>query len=160
MMSRSCASVCCVPTSLYSSKAMESSVRQPQIAAVSVIECLATLLLIKCALRLGGFARTYRSIRRAAERRTKIDDDVSIAVRSVGRRVAAAAALFPGRALCLEQSLCLSYCLARRGVHVDLRLGVQPYGFVAHAWVEYRGQAINEDREVLRKIVAFPSVGL
>ena len=65
------------------------------------------------------------------------------------RAVATVAALYPGRARCLEQSMTLYWMFRRRGVGVRLRLGAQPYPFEAHAWIEYRGEPLSEDREQL-----------
>jgi hypothetical protein len=66
-----------------------------------------------------------------------------------------AAAFIPGRALCLEQSLALYVCLRRAGVAVGLRLGVQPYPFAAHAWVEYKGEPVGESWDRVGRFVAF-----
>ncbi|MDB4917220.1 MAG: hypothetical protein JWM95_4864 [Gemmatimonadetes bacterium] len=67
--------------------------------------------------------------------------------------VASVSAFFPGRALCLEQSLTLYYCLRRRGVDVDIRLGVRHTPFAAHAWVEYQGAPLHEQYDTLHQIV-------
>jgi transglutaminase-like putative cysteine protease len=66
-----------------------------------------------------------------------------------------AAVFYPGRARCLEQSLALYVLLRRRGVPVRLRLGVQPYPFNAHAWVELNGAPLNERVETVRQFVPF-----
>jgi hypothetical protein len=75
----------------------------------------------------------------------------------VARRVATAAAFYPGRALCLEQSMALYYCLLRLGIRASFRIGVQPVGFAAHAWVEYRGIPILES-EIVHTVHAFPEL--
>jgi transglutaminase-like putative cysteine protease len=72
--------------------------------------------------------------------------------------VAVAAAFFPGRAVCLEQSLALYLLLRGRGVPAELRLGVQVYPFYAHAWVELHGEPVNEDRETVEKFRMLPEV--
>jgi hypothetical protein len=64
--------------------------------------------------------------------------------------VALAAALYLGRALCLERSLTLFYFARRVGIPVTYHHGVQPMPFAAHAWVEYEGRVINDiDENVL-----------
>jgi transglutaminase-like putative cysteine protease len=78
------------------------------------------------------------------------------AVRAVEHRVAMAAAFYPGRALCLEQSLALYLLLRRRGVAVRYRQGVQSHPFQAHAWVEYRGEVINDVAEHTERFTPFP----
>lgn len=73
--------------------------------------------------------------------------------------VAVAAAFFPGRAVCLEQSLALYVLLRRRGVPAELRIGVQPFPFAAHAWVEVEGRPVNEDEETVAsfRVMAEPA---
>ncbi len=69
-----------------------------------------------------------------------------------------AAALFPGRALCLEQSLTLYVLLRLAGATVRLRLGVQAYPFGAHAWVEYLGRPLNDIEEHVAFFAPLPDV--
>ncbi len=77
----------------------------------------------------------------------------------VGRRVAFAAAFYPRRALCLEQSLALYVMLRRAGAPALLRIGVRPVPFAAHAWVEIDGQAVNEPQDFITQLVPFPGLG-
>ena len=69
-----------------------------------------------------------------------------------------AALFYPGRARCLEQSLALYVLLRRRGVPAELKLGVQPYPFNAHAWVELNGSPLNERLETVRQFVPLPGL--
>ena len=55
-----------------------------------------------------------------------------------------AGAFYPGRALCLEQSLLLYDVLRRQGVPAKYCQGVKLHPFQAHAWIEYQGQVIND----------------
>lgn len=108
------------------------------------------LLALKVALRLFGFKRVLQWI---GDRIRPIPATTSLdleAVRAVERAVATAGALYPGRALCLEQSLVLYCLLRRRGVRVIYCQGVRPQPFEAHAWIEYRGQVINDVTEHTR----------
>jgi hypothetical protein len=45
----------------------------------------------------------------------------------------------------------LFYVLRRAGVSAEFRIGVQPYPFLAHAWVEYLGQPINDVPEHIKR---------
>jgi hypothetical protein len=74
------------------------------------------------------------------------------AVDEAAFRVAGAAALFPGRALCLERTLVLHSELRRMGVESQMRFGVTPHPFAAHTWVEVRGRAINENLDWLSQM--------
>jgi hypothetical protein len=54
---------------------------------------------------------------------------------------------------CLRRALTLQYMLARQGITVALRFGVQRQteGITAHAWLEYNDQPIGESREIEKR---------
>lgn len=122
----------------------------------SAFRCGLLIVWIKLLLRSRGYEGTLAWIRQGTA-----DIPVSTlpaleAVRSAEYAVALAGALYPGRAKCLEQSLTL-YCLLRRqGVAARYCQGVQPYPFQAHAWIEYRGEVINDVPEHVRQFARLP----
>ena len=66
--------------------------------------------------------------------------------------VGAAASIWGSR--CLARSIVLCRFLSRMGVPVQLRLGVSLPGggdFLAHAWVESEGAAVNERVDVIER---------
>lgn len=71
-------------------------------------------------------------------------------------RLSHAGALYPFRTLCRERSVCLWWLARAAGLDARLRLGVVPSPFSAHAWVEYRGEPVNETREHLSLYRVFP----
>ncbi|HEX6536200.1 MAG TPA: lasso peptide biosynthesis B2 protein [Gemmatimonadaceae bacterium] len=115
------------------------------------------LAAVKVALRVAGFARTLHLIEWLTCRRVGGGCVVPDFVRAADRAVAVAAALYPGRALCLEQSLVLHYVLRHGGVSSTLRIGVHPYPFAAHAWVECDGEPVNDIREHTRSYTPLPN---
>jgi hypothetical protein len=122
---------------------------------IRVIESAITLIAIKLMLLVIGFARTHSFLHwRVRDLLTTTEPDAATLDVSA-RSIVAAAILIPGRIECLEQSLALWYLLRRRGVAVELAFGMRQYPFGAHAWVTYRGEPLNEDREALRHYVAF-----
>jgi len=54
-------------------------------------------------------------------------------------------------ALCLQRSAATVCLLKQSGVEAQLVIGTQQMPFKAHAWVEVRGQVVN-DRPYIRKI--------
>lgn len=119
-----------------------------------VMRCLALLLLCDVALRVAGYARTLRVARRwAGERTGSLGDDV---VRQTLHNILVATALYPGRSKCLEQALAGFVLLRRRGAAVEIRLGVQPYPFTAHAWLELDGVPVTETPEVVANFALLP----
>jgi hypothetical protein len=123
------------------------------LSAAGPITGLALLAAVRVSLRVLGLRRTVRLARRAGERSARAR---SGSADDLARSVATAAAFFPGRAVCLEQSIALYVLLRRRGHPAGLRIGVQPYPFQAHAWVEVDGRPVAENEETIRRLVAFP----
>ncbi|HVG45749.1 MAG TPA: lasso peptide biosynthesis B2 protein [Longimicrobium sp.] len=127
--------------------------------APSVGRCALALLAVRARLKARGFGPAVAW----ARRRGAAAAGSGLASEEVARaasHVAVAAAFFPGRAVCLEQSLALYVLLRRRGVPAELRLGVQVYPFYAHAWVELHGEPLNEDPETVEKFRALPEVAV
>lgn len=110
----------------------------------SVFRCGVRIAWIKLLLRILGFVGTTGWIRQRVERIPATTAANLEQVRAVEYSVAMAGALYPGRARCLEQSLTLYYLLRRQRVAVKYCQGVQPHPFEAHAWIEYRGDVIND----------------
>lgn len=113
----------------------------------SVLACVLALIVVKCSLGMAGVSRTVRGIEWLTRHRAWCDVIPSELVYAADHAVAIAAALYPGRALCLEQSLVLYFFLRRSGVPAELRIGVHPYPFSAHAWVELNGIPVNDVEE-------------
>lgn len=124
----------------------------------SVGYVLALITITHLALRLTGFAATIKRAMRTAARWPVVDGVNREMADQFARRVAMAAALYPFRARCLEQSIVL-YCLLRRArCEAELRVGVQPYHFRAHAWVEHGGVPVNEGSDGTAGLIAFPRI--
>lgn len=118
----------------------------------SFIGTFAMIAAADLALRHLGFARSVAFVRRVAGSKIGAETAPEV-VESVMRRVISASTFYPGRAECLEQSLVAYVLLRRRGVPVQLRLGVQPYPFHAHAWIELNGRAISEADDFVSQFV-------
>ncbi len=130
-----------------------SAVRLPSVACAVV-----TIAAFKSALLLIGLGRTLRWMRRRAQelpaRASVSPDQVALCEYTV----ALAAALYPGRAMCLERSLALFYLARRAGIPVTYHQGVQPRPFAAHAWIEYQGAILNDVPEHVHTFRPFPQV--
>jgi len=116
---------------------------------------LATFAMIAAtdlALRHLGFARSVAIAKRLAGSQAG-ENTSAETVEAVMQRVISASTFYPGRAECLEQSLVAYVLLRRRGVPVQLRLGVQPYPFRAHAWIELNGRPISEADDYISQFV-------
>lgn len=121
----------------------------------SAAECLLRVTIVRWALKVAGYERTRQWIERRIARAAVTGDGDAQVVAAIEYAVAFGAALFPGRAQCLERSLVLYDYLRCRGITAQMRLGIQRYPFMAHAWVEYRGEPINDVPEHVRIFTAF-----
>jgi hypothetical protein len=118
--------------------------------------CAVVLVTVRLSFLLAGFGKTMRIVRWWTARYSRSRRAALSQLERIVMRVSAAAALIPGRVRCLEQSTVGFILMRRLGSDVQLCLGVRPYGFQAHAWLEQRGQPIFEPGEGLRSIVRFP----
>jgi hypothetical protein len=124
--------------------------------APSLATCFLTIAHVHAVSRFLGLRRAVREAQHAGSAGGGPDAEGGAQViDETARRVAAAAAFYPARVRCLEQSLALCTLLRRRGVDASLRIGVQPRPFAAHAWVEAGGRVINEDAEVAATFTTF-----
>jgi hypothetical protein len=126
--------------------------------APSALTCALALVGVTLALRVLGLRRSLALVHRGSRSALVAETPSSEFLAGVVRKVDTAAAFFPGRALCLQQSLALYLCLRRAGVPVELRMGVQPYPFAAHAWVEYREDPVGESYDRVGKFVPFDDI--
>ena len=132
--------------------------RQPGPVGPTVFECIWRLAFVKLLLGVLGLGRAIRVIRTITHRRGPGGDADWSIVERAAKTAAATASFFPGRAMCLEQSLTLWWCLRSRGIDVRLRFGVQPRPFAAHCWVEYGGSPVLENVDRLRQFVPMNEV--
>lgn len=124
----------------------------------SVLRCMLMLAAVRLHLRVRGFGRSIAAARRwGAVAGGGVADEQALIDRTT-RALVTAAAFFPGRAICLEQSLALYVLLRRRGVPVELRLGVQAVPFAAHAWLELRGVPVEENADFVDYLLPFPEM--
>jgi hypothetical protein len=143
-----------------SQSAPESAMREalsPRLPGIA--RCLYEISAIKVRLRLGGFRPTLRYVASDLADCSPPPDPAAFADETA-RQVALAGALYPARARCLEQALTLCRLLRRRGIDAHVRLGVQPYRFRAHAWVEFRGVPINEPGDGISGLAVLPDIQL
>jgi hypothetical protein len=133
-----------------------TSSTRASLGAPLVVRCILVIAWLKVLLRVRGFPDTLAWIRSRTERLAVTTAAEIEVVRAVEYGVATAAALFPGRALCLEQSLALYYILRCDGVAARFRQGVQAHPFAAHAWIEYRAVVINDVVEHVQRYTPMP----
>lgn len=93
-----------------------------------------------------GFHGFYRFIRgRSVRSRRRLDPAELVGLCSV---INSAARYYFKRAWCLQRSAVMTVLLRSQGFPVELVIGVRRLPFMAHAWVEWGGVVINDDRRV------------
>ena len=123
---------------------------------MGLFRTLLLLSLVDISLRLFVYARVMRAARRYFPKREVCAEEQAIAVTM--RTLITATAIYPGRSQCLEQSVTAFMLLRRQGFDVSVRLGVQPYPFSAHAWLELNGAPLTETPEAISKFALMPEI--
>jgi hypothetical protein len=134
----------------------ETSTASNEIRVPSVLTSGIMIAALKLSLRVRGYKRTIEWVRRRVWRVPVRTDVPPTVVKAAEWWVAMAAAFYPGRAECLERSLVLYYVLRRQGVPVKYCHGVQPFPLLSHAWVEYRGEVVNDVPEQVKEFSRLP----
>ena len=115
---------------------------------------------LRWSLRLRGYSKTFASLQKRVPPATKEADNrpgEREEVQAACRTVIAALRYSLLQYTCLEESLTLWYVLRKNGIAASLRIGVRKENekFEAHAWVEHRGEALNQDEAMHRHYAAF-----
>lgn len=116
-------------------------------ARVLFLRASVLLPLISISLRWRGFCKTKASLEQFLSAPFGSQNpDAQGRAALTARMVRAAGHYGIGHPNCLKVSLALWWLLARQGIASDLRVGVRKdeEKFEAHAWVEFRGAALNE----------------
>ncbi len=115
------------------------------------VKAVLLLPLVRPALRILGFKRLRDRIE-ARPCREQVSREERRWVALVAEMVEVAGRHGLMRANCLDRSLLLHWPFARRGIPVELRIGVDRSddGLRAHAWIECAGEVLGDPAEVAR----------
>ena len=121
-------------------------------------------LVLPLALQLGfrtiGVARTQSWLRKwACGKPAPVSGLQPEAIIHMARRAQGITRRLVGsNGTCLQRSMTLWAVLARRGIEADLRVGFrrQEGHIEGHAWVEYRGEPVNEAASVVNSYTVTP----
>ena len=124
-----------------------------------LVRALLLLPAIGLGLRMVGFGKVQAMLcaSRASDSCERAPDAALKIALAAAPMVSIAARRGLYRANCLPTSMALVYLFRRRGIAVDLRVGVRKVAGVlqAHAWVEHYGQPLNESMDVHERFPAF-----
>jgi hypothetical protein len=135
-----------------------SSIDSAPPALPSVSACLMRLAIVHVLMKCFGLRKLLRHVARKTSGPLRAPTPSFVA--ALAQRVGTAKVWYPFGSACLEHSVCLLWMMRRAGCEVDLRIGVQPFPFSAHAWVECGGEPINESPERVALFKPFPAITL
>lgn len=135
-------------------KAMPSEVRSNP---PSVIFCIIVLALSHVGLYAFGIRRLMRKLPRY-NASSEAPSRAKEWLRKLERNIHIASSIYPLRAACLEESFGFLWLSRRVGLATQLRIGLQPSPFTAHAWVQFAGEAFLDNDEYLAKYCGLPPV--
>jgi hypothetical protein len=133
----------------------------PALERETVFRAVAILPLTEVGLRVIGFRRWKQFIElffMPAARRHELEPGAQL---EMAERIAGAVRSAERNGLgtpnCLERSLTLWWLLQRVGIEAELHIGARKNEarFEAHAWVEVRGEVLNESPEVHKHYARF-----
>jgi len=112
-------------------------------------------LFIRVSIRLAGFKRTVRLIRRLENKTHRIENEVTELKRFRAVMILAYR-LYPV-VNCLAICTACWLLLKQRGIRSDLKFGMRKEGnkLKAHAWLEHQGETIAQDNRFKEKYIAF-----
>ena len=106
-----------------------------------VLKIWILLVYLDCMMHLGEFKHLHRIVRKQQMNARTTNDDC---VQRLCRAVDLACALYFKRVLCLQRSAATTILLRRNGEKAELVIGAQLIPFRSHAWVEIKGQVVND----------------
>ena len=109
-----------------------------------LLEALMALLWYDILCIVWRFQDLYAVVRRSRVQGQQRPDTIERVCKAVNY----ACVWYPKQVLCLQRSFVTTCLLRRHGVAAQMVLGAQKLPFKAHAWVEVKGQAINERSDV------------
>lgn len=110
-----------------------------------LFKALTMLVVFDVLNTLCRFERLYSVVRHWKIAKTPADQNT---IERVCTAVNYACVWYPKRALCLQRSFVTTYLLRKNGLPAEFVMGAQKLPFKAHAWVEVKGQVINERSDV------------
>lgn len=134
--------------------------RPPEDRAL-ILRAMLFFSLVHGGLRVLGFRRSKQLLERFSLPSSLLQPLPPDALREkalrVARAVRSAELHGPSNPNCLERSLALWWLLRREGVESELQIGARKEGprFEAHAWVELRGNILNDAAQVRQDYVRF-----
>ena len=125
-----------------------------------LLRAFVSLAVAQALLRVAGYQRLVRWARRRGPGQYQGADALGYAC-ELAHWIAVASRHHVVPARCLQRSLVLYHWLWRAGLPADLRLGVRREcgALQAHAWVEYRGQVVNDQATAVARFVPLTGSG-
>jgi hypothetical protein len=126
-----------------------------------LVQTLFLLPLTAAALRLLSFRRvaaTLANLSSAVADKARDDEAETLSqVLTTARLVSLAARHGFFNITCLPRAMILWWLLRRQGIASDLRFGVRKEvgEVLAHAWVEYRGDPLDDEQDLRQHYLAF-----
>ena len=114
--------------------------------------------LVEFSIKTLRFKRTLRLLRRFTGSTTKKCEHELSLINRHRNQFYLYQRQFPNLGKCLARSLVLWLLLDRQGIRTELKFGVKKEGdnLLAHAWIEYKGEALVSEWELGEDFRSFP----
>ncbi|HQS84415.1 MAG: hypothetical protein B7Y25_07905 [Alphaproteobacteria bacterium 16-39-46] len=114
----------------------------------SVVKALMTLIKVNFYIKVCGFYRTIRMIKKSRNSELTYIIPSTEELRDLANIVNKACLIYPTRTKCLEWAMTFVLLALRQRWKCNLEIGVQNYPFFAHAWVECDGKVVMDSQDL------------
>ena len=118
---------------------------------VSTAYAFVALLMVDLVVKVAGFKRFHRLVRRFPV--LGAGKGSSLGTAKICSAVDRAASLYFKKAWCLQRSATTACLLRLRGVDAELVIAARRMPFSAHAWVELNGEVLNDSPVVQNRFI-------
>ena len=112
-----------------------------------LLQAYLTLIRMESLLKKNDFPALYKMVRNSPV----VDPPYRIEMNRICSTVNIACVWYWKQVLCLQRSAALTCLLRKYGIPAHMVIGARLWPFASHAWVEVRGQVVNEKAYIREK---------
>lgn len=135
----------------YARECISKSKLKISLMAFSIL----TLLLVKALLFTFGFGFILKLVKKSKKHsRCRIDDSSKCSrANLISNHVKISSKFLPFRFQCLEHALVTFFICWVLKVDVNIKIGIQTYNFLSHAWIECEDEVVGDNQELRNKLI-------
>lgn len=127
--------------------------RANEFTRVDFLNAMLVAIGVRIFLKVLGLNKTLQFARKLKTKKRKMSTAKNSArIQQIANALYRISLLVPIKIQCLESSFSLFFFASVFRVDCDLKIGVQRYDFLAHAWIEIDGSVVADDPSLKEKM--------